>query len=204
MDLVTGVVSPLGHSPAPRPHRPMVEAEALPSGLVLLSRPSSVLWPPPTASRPSIHFDPRSYRTDPFGREALPGCFVGPAGIPLPIRRRIRPRRSSFPAGIVAFAVRSAARPPHTPFGGPLTTRQDSRSGTDCQLVPSLITRFITPLSRPLCSERPGLTTWPTGGDHGRTYTGWSTKPSPGTPTSFGPPGYPGRPSWMGISEWRR
>jgi hypothetical protein len=90
------------------------------------------------------------------------------------------PRRSSLPAGIIAFTDVDAARPPRAPFGGQLTTRQDSHHGTDCPLVPSLFTRFGTPLSRPLCSERPGLTTWPAGGYHGRTCTGWSTKPSPG------------------------
>jgi hypothetical protein len=186
MDLVTGVVSPLGHVPAPRPHRPMVEAEARPSSLGLWSRPSSGLWPPPTASRPSIPFDPWSYRTDLLGREALPGGFVGLVGMPLPVRRPppdpsgLRgpcPRRSSCPARMMAFAAYDPARPPHPPFGGPLPTRQDSRSGTDCQLVPSLVTRVITPLGRPLGRERPGLTTWPAGGDHGRTGPGWSTKP---------------------------
>jgi hypothetical protein len=58
--------------------------------------------------------------------------------------------------------------------------------GRTANLSPRSSTRFATPLSRPLCSERPGLTTWPAGGDHGRTCTGWSTKPSPGAPTEIG------------------
>ncbi len=179
-DRGSGLVSHAWPAPARRPHRPLGEAEALPSDLVLLSRPSPGLWPPPTASRPSVHFDSRSDRPDSLGRAALPGCFVGPVDIPLPLRRRSRPRRSSLPAGLVAFADVYAARPPRAPFGGLLPTRQDSRHGTDCPLVPSLVTRVETPLSRLPGRERPGLTTWPAGGYHGRTCTGWSTNPSPG------------------------
>ncbi len=69
----------IGHSPDPLPVRPCIgEAGALRSGRVVLSRPSSLLGPPPTPSRPPatsralVIGGPASRAADPGPRRASP------------------------------------------------------------------------------------------------------------------------------------
>ena len=52
-DLSKGGISPEGHAPSLTSSLDPVEAEALPSHRVLLSRWSTVLWPPPTSHQAS-------------------------------------------------------------------------------------------------------------------------------------------------------
>ncbi len=178
-DLVTGVVSRCRHSPARLSYRPMVEAEALPSGPVLLSA-STVLWPPPTAARPSSHFGAPPYRNDLAAKQL---SQVAPLAV--------LAFRSPYAGGFAPTAPASqwglSPSPNHTRLG--LLLRLSavlSRRGRIPVMVrtassPPPCRRVVTPLSRPPRSARPGLATRPAGGYHGRTSTGWSTKPSPGT-----------------------
>src|SRR5208282_2548076 len=107
-----------------------------------------VLWPPPTPTRPAIHFPgspvigrhaPATYSAGHRAGEGLPSSRRHPRYVPRPIRRGVpHGCASRLFAASMAFTLNSGARHSlHPPSrAGPLTTPQASLHATDRTVAP--------------------------------------------------------------------
>jgi hypothetical protein len=170
-----GDLALIGHSPDPLPVRSCAgEAGALRSGRVVLSRPSSLLRPPPTPSSP-----PATSRASVIGEPASRAADRGEGG-PLQFPRHPSDRSTPHAPGgswapapgslvpSVAFASPTQARLPLGPAraGVSVTTLQASLHAADRSVVPP---RFAPGLS----TAHGGFATGDPGVSPGRTRTGW-------------------------------
>jgi hypothetical protein len=156
------------------------------SGIAVPGRPAArpVLRPPPTPTRPAVHFpgSPVIRRHAPAatsaGRragEGLPSSRRHYLDVPRPIRRRVPDGCASrlFTASM-AFTVIAAARLPLPPpsRARPLTTLQASRHAADRPVAPPYRAFDAGLRPRPFPDDTASLLTGPPGSYPGRTHTG--------------------------------
>ena len=154
-----GVISPYGHAPSRTSPRGTVAGEALPSERVLLSRPSPVLWPPPTSHGVSLGTSPlgfyqrvrRMWTSDALRPPVFHRLLSQPSAPPTPrSSARVRVQHLHLFPGL-RLRLRRSALP--CPLRAHSTTLQGSLHVTDCWVAP--LSQGDTPLHHiqsPRCS----------------------------------------------------